>query len=321
MIGLAFWFYIGCAGSKHPAGKNGDDKDGTASPASPGDTKIILKINNQTYTNRDFRNYLRINYPNLESTKSQYTNTSRFMSRLFDSFVEHKILSYAAAQQHIPASEDEIDKLLAKLQIPKDRIDKNAISDAVKVQKLLYYKAYENTEVSEKEIQDYYRNNINQFRKQSEVHLFQILVKDRDTAERIRGILANNPEKFSELAKKESQSKMEADKGGDMGFFEKGTLPKDMEDVVFALSPNTISPVIQSTYGFHIFKVESKKKERLLYIDKVKPDIQNILMTEKIRDAYQKFLSTTKQNLNLTVEYNQLNFNYQKNENDEGDSK
>jgi parvulin-like peptidyl-prolyl isomerase len=104
---------------------------------------------------------------------------------------------------------------------------------------------------------------------------------------------------------------MEASKGGYMGYFEKGTLPKDMEDVVFSLQPYTISPVVESPYGFHIFKVTKKKRGRLLFQKTVKSEIKNKLLSEKLRQAYRKFLDQAKQTVKINVNHDQLYFDYQ----------
>jgi parvulin-like peptidyl-prolyl isomerase len=140
--------------------------------------------------------------------------------------------------------------------------------------------------------------------------LYQILVKDRETALKIRGELKNFPQKFEEMAKKHSIS-MEASKGGLMGYFEKGTLPKDMEDVVFSLPLNTISPVVESSYGFHIFKITQKKRERLLYLNKVKSEIKNNLLSNKLREAYREFLNQARERLKIKINYKELYFQYQ----------
>jgi parvulin-like peptidyl-prolyl isomerase len=146
--------------------------------------------------------------------------------------------------------------------------------------------------------------------------LYQILTKDKETALRIRGLLDNNPQRFEEIAKKESIS-VEASKGGLMGYFEEGTLPKDMEQVVFSLQPNTISPVVESSYGFHIFKISQKKKGRLLFLDKVRDEIKQKLTAEKLRNAYREFLNTTNQGLTIEIKHDNLYFKYQNIEGDE----
>ena len=103
-----------------------------------------------------------------------------------------------------------------------------------------------------------------------------------------------------------------------MGFFEKGVLPKEMEDVVFSLKTGEISPVVESPYGFHIFKVTQKKKQRLLTLAMVQNEIQNRLLSEKHNSAYDHFLDQVQSELSLKVVYDNLYFTYQAT--DSGDS-
>ena len=296
-----------------------EKKDAKAAAAEAIGKKTVLQINEKKFSNNDFKHFLELQYPDISTSKGNPSPTpsEHLISRLFDSFVQHKTVLYIADQYDIPIAEIELQEYIGKLNVSKDSIDMASIIDAIKVRKYLYATVYDPIAVSEMEIRAYYNKHVEEFRKKPEVLLYQILLKDKETALRVRGILDNNPRKFDELAKKESIS-MEAKQGGRMGYFEEGTLPKDMEQVVFSLSPHTISPVVESAYGFHIFKITNKKRGRLLYLEKVKPEIKQILMSEKLRNAYQDFLARAAQDLAVTIKYNDLYFDYQ---NIEGDKK
>jgi len=61
-------------------------------------------------------------------------------------------------------------------------------------------------------------------------------------------------EDFAALAKKHSHSASAA-KGGDLGWFSKGDLRQEQEDVIFALKAGEVSRVIESAADLQIFKV------------------------------------------------------------------
>jgi parvulin-like peptidyl-prolyl isomerase len=282
--------------------------------------KTVLQINEKKFSNNDYKNFLQLQYPDISTSKANPSPraSQQLISRLFDSFIQHKTVLYIADQYDIPVDETELQEYIGKLNVSKDSIDLASVIDAIKVRKYLYAKVYDPIKVSEMEIRSYYNKHLEEFRKKPEVLLYQILLKDKETALRVRGILDNNPQKFDEMAKKESIS-MEAKQGGRMGYFEEGTLPKDMEQVVFSLSPHTISPVVESAYGFHIFKITNKKRGRLLYLERVKPEIKRKLLSEKLRIAYQDFLSRAARDLSIAIKYNDLYFDYQNIEGDTSD--
>ncbi|MFQ5864198.1 MAG: peptidylprolyl isomerase [bacterium] len=81
---------------------------------------------------------------------------------------------------------------------------------------------------------------------------FQIIVKDRTTAENILQQLRAGVD-FKQLAKDQSIGPA-AQRGGDLGYFNKGDFRPEFESVILSLKPGEISDIIESKFGFHIFK-------------------------------------------------------------------
>ena len=270
------------------------------------DKKVILTINENQFTNKDFKKYIKTHHSDLKLIESN----PRATSRVFDSFVENQMVMYQVGKEDIPVIPSEIDTYLRERHLPLDMVKDQTVIDGVKAQKYLDLKLYKDIDVTDAEIREYYNKNLEQYRRSSEVLLHEIVVKDRDKAYEIFDALNKEPERFAEIAQKESISR-DAKNGGQMGYFELGTLPKDMEDVVFALELNTISPVVTSPYGYHIFKVTKKKSERLLFLEKVTDDIKSKLLSDKLRWAYEDFLSQLRKQLKITITYPALYFKYQ----------
>ncbi len=63
-------------------------------------------------------------------------------------------------------------------------------------------------------------------------------------------------EDFAALAKEYSQDPGSASRGGDLGFFGRGTMVPAFEDVAFSLKVGEVSGLVQSQFGFHIIRVE-----------------------------------------------------------------
>ena len=65
---------------------------------------------------------------------------------------------------------------------------------------------------------------------------------------------------FEELAKKYSEDHSNAGIGGDLGYFSRGGMIKEFEDVAFSLNVGEISDVVESKHGYHIIKITDKKR-------------------------------------------------------------
>lgn len=102
---------------------------------------------------------------------------------------------------------------------------------------------------------------------EKQVHARHILIKAEDSAtpeakaeakKHAEQLLARakKGEDFASLARQFSEDTGSAKKGGDLGWNPKGRMVKPFDDAQFALKPGEISDLVQSTFGYHIIKVE-----------------------------------------------------------------
>ncbi len=85
------------------------------------------------------------------------------------------------------------------------------------------------------------------------VHVRQLVLGSREEAQEVRARLAAG-EDFTALSRSVSRAPNAAD-GGELGLLEEGTLPEDLEAVVFGLAPGEISAPVEGPSGWHIFQV------------------------------------------------------------------
>jgi peptidyl-prolyl cis-trans isomerase D len=90
-------------------------------------------------------------------------------------------------------------------------------------------------------------------------------------------------EDFGTVAAAESQDTASASKGGELGFFSRGTMNSDFEKAAFRLEVGKISPVVRTKQGFHLIEVEEKKPETEIEFSAVKDKIIAKLREEKAR--------------------------------------
>lgn len=84
-----------------------------------------------------------------------------------------------------------------------------------------------------------------------------ILVKERGLADKIRDRLRSGAN-FGDLAEEFSTCPSNS-KSGDLGWFGPGKMVKAFEEAVKKLSHGSISPVVQTQFGYHIIKKTGQK--------------------------------------------------------------
>ena len=308
LIVLLAWFGWNCSDQarreKEAQEKRKTDTQAREAEARELDRKTILSINNKTFSNRDFKQFIEKQYSNLNSIQEKKS----LLSRIFDMYIEQELIFEKIETANVNLDDVEIKEFLNTLQIDED-FQSDLIRDNLKIQKYLYFTLYNNITVSESEIRHYYNSHKKEFIKDDEVLLHQIVVKDKDKSTQISGMLKNFPEKFEETARNQSESS-EAKKNGLMGYFERGSLPKEMENVVFSLKVNEISPVVESPYGYHIFKITRRRGKRTLYLSNAREEIKKKILAEKMRVAFAAFLKEVRVNAHIKVLYQNLFFEY-----------
>ena len=69
---------------------------------------------------------------------------------------------------------------------------------------------------------------------------------------------------FASVAKRFSADTASREQGGELGWFRRGVMFKEFEDVAFRLRPGEISNVVETPFGYHIIKVERAQPAEIL---------------------------------------------------------
>jgi peptidyl-prolyl cis-trans isomerase D len=145
--------------------------------------------------------------------------------------------------------------------------------------------------VTDEQLKHYYEQNEKQGRYtvQEERKASHILVKaDKNApaeerakakakAEALLAEVKKNPAGFADIAKKNSDDKASAERGGDLDFFNREAMVKPFSDAAFAMKEGDISGIVESDFGFHIIKVTGVHAGGKKSFDDVKAEIEKDL--------------------------------------------
>lgn len=103
----------------------------------------------------------------------------------------------------------------------------------------------------------------------------------RAKAEQVLAELRKAPNRFAELAKKYSEDPGSKDKGGDLGFFSRGSMVKPFEDAAFSLKEGETSGLVESEFGFHIIKVTGVQSAKVPTLDSMRKELTSQVQAQK----------------------------------------
>ncbi len=279
-------------------------------------SSVILKIEDTPYLSTDFDHYVR----NLIGNEMD-TLTPVSLSRLVDNFIEEKLLLYAAKKMNISLTWEEKKEYLAKLRNeswsdePKETDDEREtepLFERLLIEKYTY-DLVKGFDADEEEIEEYYNLHKRDFLKPERIEVSQIKLdteeKAIDVLEKLKGA---SVESFREIARDESKG-VEASRGGKMGIFEMGQLPFEIEKVVFALKEGELSQVVESSYGYHIFRIDKRHDAELVSLEWAAPSIKVKIVDQKIKQFMSQHIQELKERTVWSFYPQNLSFPYRRN--------
>ena len=117
-----------------------------------------------------------------------------------------------------------------------------------------------------------------------------VAAKDKALADKILK-QAQGGTPFATLAKQYSIDKVSATNGGDLGWPTTPYVPEFQAGIDKLTKVGQLSPVIKSTYGYHVIKLLEQRAARLKPLSEVTAQIKQIISQQRQADAYQTFVA------------------------------
>jgi parvulin-like peptidyl-prolyl isomerase len=264
----------------------------------------VLVVDQKEYLLSDFSKdlALRLAQQNLMSSKNpSVVNTLK--NRLLSDFIITHLINEDLKAEKIEVTEQEINSAMAEfnksyenpMNFKEELINANVtesqfreiIASELRLKKFFAKIQLQIQPPTEADCIEFYNRNKGEYYMPHRILLRQIVVKQRHQAEDLLEQIHNKTHSFEELARNYSIGP-ESINDGLIGWIEEGQI--SIFDHAFKLKPNQISSIIESAYGYHIFRVEKKEPKQQLQFSAVKDKIFNILVAEQEQGLFLKWL-------------------------------
>jgi peptidyl-prolyl cis-trans isomerase D len=200
--------------------------------------------------------------------------------------IDYFVIDAAKLDNKVTVSEkderDYYEKNKAKYTIPEKRKAKYVFFESLKLRA--------ESKATDDELRQYYEQHKDEYTLPERVKAQHILFKTQGKTpeeiekikEKARGVLerAKKGEDFSGLAKQYSEDSTAA-AGGDLGDFGRGQMVPEFEKAAFSMGVGAISDLVQTQFGIHIIKVNSKQERRERPLEEMKEAVRPIVETRK----------------------------------------
>ena len=186
---------------------------------------------------------------------------------------------------------------------------KNELKEDIMIDKIMKENVHDKVKVQPKLLRRYYCENIDEFRQKKEVKLRHLMVKfsahnnnkeeTLSVAQKIMKRIERGDD-FPTLAKQHSDGP-NTENGGLCSFEEVNELRKDLRDVVYSLKDNECSKITESPVGYHIFKIELIKPEKIQEFEEVQDDIYKKLYREETVRLKKQYINSLKQHVFIKI--------------------
>lgn len=173
--------------------------------------------------------------------------------------------------------EEEYNEFLNRLGITDEYLRKEVYRGLMYQKHSDYF--FNQIDLSDEAVREYYENNKDSFVK---VRASHILVKTEEEGKEVLERLKEGAD-FAELAATRSIDTQTSIKGGDLGYFTRGSMVeeyKEIEDAAFSLDIGEISGLIKTDFGYHIVLVE----DRMESFEDLKDEVVKALKYEKYQE-------------------------------------
>ena len=225
-----------------------------------------------------------------------------------------KRLDEMRKEMHMDSMED-LEKAAASQGISYEDFKQN-LKNQIITQQVISREVSSRVNIAKEELQQFYDEHKSQLEQPEQIRLSELLITEKkdkappaDEEQELAAAKAKAEDlvaqirkgaSFEEIAKKNSDGSTAA-QGGDLGYFKRATLAKELEDKTFAMKPGEVSDVIRTKQGFVILKVTEHQQSGVPPLSEIEGRVQEAIVMEKMQPALRTYLQKLREDAYIKI--------------------
>ena len=213
-------------------------------------------------------------------------------------------------QNHLDSMED-LEKAVTSQGLSFEDFKQN-IRNSIITQQVIRDEVGRHIQLTDSQLQQYYRQHINNFTQPESVRLSEILVPVKSGGDENADLAAAKAKadqlysqikggaSFEDLAKANSAGSTAA-QGGDLGEFKRGALAKQLEDATFSLQAGQFTEPIRTRQGYIILKVAQHTPGGTQPFASVRPQVEEAAFMSEMQPKLREYLAKLRENAYIDV--------------------
>lgn len=274
---------------------------------------VIVTLGGQEIHRNEFEQFIALKVGEVASSET----ADSLRSQMLDEYIRRRLVLDEAARAGLSVTAAEIEQ--AAQESPQVKAaaatadTREELARDLLVQKYYRQVLLRDVRVSDEEIQKYIEQNQSRLTDKPGFFVREIRVQSKAEAEALRIEVTEGRRDFGSVARLRSDAP-NAETGG-LARYEEGQLPDVLEKAIQPLRPGDVSPVIESGYGFHLFKLERRVQphaieERRSQLDDRRSQLTEELIARRNQQAVDAALDRLVSQVGVKIHDSTLGFTY-----------
>jgi len=294
--------------------------------------RVVAVVNDEVITQAEMDTFLR---PIYEQYSKEYSGEglvkaiNEVRQKILSQMIEDKLVYQEAVRQGIEVKDEEVEKefqdFKSKLEKPEDLdmmleregLTLKALRERLKkqamVRQLQDREIRSRVVVSPTEVEDFFKNNPDQFQVKERIQVRSLTIKKSEEA-RSKGLTDEKAKQriellqqkiklyrnFDQIVKDFSEDSLAKQEGlGD--WIERGAMIESVDEVIFNTPVGQMTGIVETPIGYHIFRIEAKEPAKSRTFEEVKDQIGGYLFQQESNERFRSWMEELKKSAYISI--------------------